>query len=149
MARISNLNVRKKSSDVIEIYRLLRVLRVFKRTSEYLRGRISLVSGQSLLVLWENEGDPDRKDRFEQLIALKLNSYGDMLLYNPVPHIYDEYLSEVKSIDAIVELVNNPNPKVQNIGRKKFIEFYDKYLEEEAKKNGETCKIIKIGERVE
>lgn len=109
------------------------------RKEEYIDDKIRKVPGYILIRSWRNEKNIKLKEQFEILIAKKLNSYNAILQYNDVPSIYLEYLNEVTSIDAIIELLDNLNEEVKNIANNKYKEFFDKYLKENDK-----CKVIKF-----
>ena len=122
------------------IYDSLYIMRsnILKK-EKYINTKINDVPGHILVRSWKNEKNIRLKEQFEILIAKKLNSYNVLLQYNDVPSIYLNFLNEVTSIDAIIELFDNSNEKVKNIANVKYKEYFDKYLEENDK-----CKIIKF-----
>ena len=109
------------------------------KKEKYINTKINDVPGHILVRSWKNEKNIKLKEQFEILIAKKLNSYNVLLQYNDVPSIYLDFLNEVTSIDAIIELFDNLNEEVKNIANVKYKEYFDKYLEENDK-----CKIIKF-----
>ena len=100
---------------------------------ELVSEKVKNIPGQFLLTSWKNSKSEIQKEKFEILIAKKLNSLNAILQYNDVPRIYLEYLELVSSIDAIVELLDNLNEKVRTIAYEKYRLFFDKYLEEKEK----------------
>lgn len=109
------------------------------RSVELIRDKIKDIPGCILIRIWKSERDLEIRKQFEILIARKINSYGKLLEYNDVPDIYLEYLDNVKSIDAIVELLDSSNEKVRSIAYSKYQLYFDTYLDE-----NEKCKIIEF-----
>ena len=112
----------------------VRVLRSSKRTlgkEDYLAEKVTTFPGWLIINFWKRESNRERKDEYEYLIAKKLNSFNPVIAFNPVPDIYSDYLEEVSSIDAIVELLKNQNPTVYEIARAKYVDFFNSYLDYE------------------
>ena len=127
-------------SVVNDLYTSLRVMdKNTQYGDELVSEKVKNIPGQFLLTSWKNSKSEIQKEKFEILIAKKLNSLNAILQYNDVPRIYLEYLELVSSIDAIVELLDNLNEKVRTIAYEKYRLFFDKYLEEK-----EKCKIIQF-----
>ena len=127
-------------SVVNDLYTSLRVMdKNTQYGDELVSEKVKNIPGQFLLTSWKNSKSEIQKEKFELLIAKKLNSLNAILQCNDVPRIYLEYLELVSSIDAIVELLDNLNEKVRTIAYEKYRLFFDKYLEEK-----EKCKIIQF-----
>ena len=135
----------KIDKSIKNMYSALRILRHFDiniSKEKYLENKVTSIPGWLLIRSWRNEKDKGVKDSFEYLFAKKLNSFNPIIAYNDVPPIYNQYLEQVSSIDAIVELLKNDNQEVYDKAKKKYIRFFDSYLdyEEEHMK----CKIIEF-----
>ena len=80
-------------SVVNDLYTSLRVMdKNTQYGDELVSEKVKNIPGQFLLTSWKNSKSEIQKEKFEILIAKKLNSLNAILQYNDVPRIYLEYL---------------------------------------------------------
>ena len=119
--------------EIGEMYTCIHIMGVKQGNcvDRYIDEKMKNVSGGLLIKRWMQEKDLYIKEKIEILIAKKLNGLNPILKYNDVPSIYNYYLDNISSMDAIVELLNNSNENVRNIANRKYIMFFDEYLDKE------------------
>ena len=120
--------------EIGSMYTCIHLLDINKiKADERIYERVKSISGGLLIKRWVQEKNPCIKEKIEVLIAKKLIGLNPILRYNDVPSIYEYYLDNVSSIDAIVELLNSSNENIKNIANNKYIMFFDEYLDNEDK----------------
>lgn len=126
-----NSNLIKEIGNMYFCIRLLDNDKI--KVDEYINEKVKNISSVLLLKRWMQEKNIYIKEKIEILIAKKLIGLDPILRYNEVPSIYEYYLDNVSSIDAIVELLNSSNKNISSIANKKYVMFFDEYLDNEDK----------------
>ena len=126
-----NSNLIKEIGNMYTCIRLLDSDKI--KVDEYINEKVKNISSVLLLKRWLQEKNIYIKEKIEILIAKKLIGLDPILRYNDVPSIYEYYLDNVSSIDAIVELLNSSNKNISSIANKKYVMFFDEYLDNEDK----------------